>query len=140
NDVWMKEVFAGFMGGKIANPAFPNINHDLLFLTSHYPSAYAEDRSKGTHPIRQNLDNLKNAGSLYGSIIYDKAPIMMRQLEQTMGEEAFKKGIQTYISSFANSNADWNDLITILDKESELDLAEWSEVWVHQSSRPIFSA
>ncbi|MBS4071708.1 MAG: peptidase M1 [Algoriphagus sp.] len=140
DDVWMKEVFAGFMGGKIANPAFPNINHDLLFLTSHYPSAYAEDRSKGTHPIRQNLDNLKNAGSLYGSIIYDKAPIMMRQLEQTMGEETFKKGIQTYISSFANSNADWNDLISILDNESELDLAKWSEVWVHQSSRPIFSA
>lgn len=140
NDVWMKEVFAGFMGGKIANPAFPNINHDLLFLTSHYPSAYAEDRSQGTHPIRQELDNLKNAGSLYGSIIYDKAPIMMRQLEQTMGEEAFKKGIQTYISTFANSNADWNDLISILDKESELDLAKWSEVWVNQSSRPIFSA
>lgn len=139
DDVWMKEVFAGFMGGKIANPAFPKINHDLLFLTSHYPSAYAEDRSKGTHPIKQQLDNLKNAGSVYGSIIYDKAPIMMRQLEQTMGEEAFKKGIQTYIASFANSNADWNDLIGILDQESELDLTKWSEVWVNQSSRPIFS-
>lgn len=139
DDVWMKEVFAGFMGGKIANPAFPKINHDLLFLTSHYPSAYAEDRSKGTHPIKQQLDNLKNAGSVYGSIIYDKAPIMMRQLEQTMGEEAFKKGIQTYIATFANSNADWNDLIGILDQESELDLTKWSEVWVNQSSRPIFS-
>lgn len=139
NDVWMKEVFAGFMGGKIANPAFPNINHDLLFLTSHYPSAYAEDRSKGRHPIRQQLDNLKNAGSLYGSIIYDKAPIMMRQLEQTMGEEAFKKGIQTYISTFANGNADWNDLISILDEESKLELTQWSEVWVNQSGRPIFS-
>ena len=139
NDVWMKEVFAGFMGGKIANPAFPKINHDLLFLTSHYPSAYAEDRSKGTHPIRQQLDNLKNAGSVYGSIIYDKAPIMMRQLEQTMGEQSFKKGIQTYIATYANGNADWNDLIRILDQESELDLAQWSEVWVNQSSRPVFS-
>lgn len=139
NDVWMKEVFAGFMGGKIANPAFPNINHELLFLTSHYPSAYAEDRSKGTHPIRQQLDNLKNAGSVYGSIIYDKAPIMMRQLEQTMGEEAFRKGIQKYISTFANANADWNDLIRILDQESKLDLNQWSEVWVNQSGRPIFS-
>lgn len=139
DDVWMKEVFAGFMGGKIANPAFPNINHDLLFLTSHYPSAYAEDRSKGTHPIRQQLDNLKNAGSLYGSIIYDKAPIMMRQLEKTMGEEAFRKGIQRYIATFANGNADWNDLIVMLNQESEQNLVKWSEVWVNQSSRPIFS-
>ncbi|TDQ16270.1 aminopeptidase N [Algoriphagus boseongensis] len=139
NDVWMKEVFANFMAGKIANPAFPKINHDLLFLTSLYPGAYAEDRTRGTNPIRQELGNLKNAGSLYGGIIYNKAPIMMRQLETLMGEEAFKKGIQSYIRTLANGNADWNDLVKILDKETEEDLVAWSEVWVNQSSRPIFS-
>ncbi len=140
NDVWMKEVFAGFMAGKIANPAFPNINHELLFLTSHYPSAFAEDRTKGTNPIRQELANLKNAGSVYGSIIYDKAPIMMRQLETAMGEEAFRRGIQTYIKTFANGSADWNDLVAILDQETDMDLEKWSEVWVNQSGRPILSA
>jgi aminopeptidase N len=139
NDVWMKEVFAGFMAGKIANPAYPKINHDLLFLTSHYPSAFAEDRTKGTNPIRQELANLKNAGSVYGSIIYDKAPIMMRQLETAMGEEAFRRGIQVYINTFAYGSADWNDLVAILDKETEIDLTEWSEIWVNQSGRPIFS-
>jgi len=140
NDVWMKEVFAGFMAGKIANPAFPAINHDLLFLTSHYPSAFAEDRTEGTNPIRQELSNLKNAGSVYGSIIYDKAPIMMRQLENAMGGEAFQRGIQSYISTFANGSAEWNDLVEILDKETEIDLERWSEVWVNQSGRPIISS
>ena len=139
NDVWMKEVFAGFMAGKIVNPTYPNINHDLLFLTSHYPAAYSEDRTKGTNPIRQELGNLKNAGSLYGSIIYDKAPIMMRQLETAMGETAFQRGIQTYIKTFANKSANWNDLVSILDKETEIDLQKWSEVWVNQSGRPILS-
>ncbi|WP_026955396.1 M1 family metallopeptidase [Algoriphagus vanfongensis] len=138
NDVWMKEVFANFMAGKIVNPNFPSINHDLLFLTSNYPAAYAEDRTWGTNPIRQDLANLKNAGSLYGNIIYSKAPIMMRQLEANIGEKAFQKGIQEYIRDFANSNADWNDLVTRLDKQSEIDLKKWSEVWVNQSSRPIF--
>lgn len=139
NDVWMKEVFAGFMAGKIANPTFPDINHDLLFLTSHYPAAYSEDRTKGTNPIRQELGNLKNAGSLYGSIIYDKAPIMMRQLETAMGEKSFQNGIQTYIKTFANESANWNDLVKILDKESEIELQKWSDVWVNQSGRPILS-
>lgn len=139
NDVWMKEVFAGFMAGKIVNPTYPNINHDLLFLTSHYPAAYSEDRTKGTNPIRQELGNLKNAGSLYGSIIYDKAPIMMRQLETAMGETAFQRGVQTYIKTFANKSANWNDLVSILDKETEIDLQKWSEVWVNQSGRPILS-
>ena len=139
DDVWMKEVFANFMADKIVNPAFPGINHQLLFELSHYPSAFAEDRTAGSNPIRQNLENLKNAGSLYGNIIYDKAPIMMRQLELATGKDTFRKGIQEYIQKYAYSNADWNDLISILDEKSPLDLKKWSNVWVNQSGRPIFS-
>ena len=139
NDVWMKEVFANFMADKIMNPAFPNINHKLQFLATHYSSAYDEDRTKGTHPIRQNLANLKNAGSLYGNIIYNKAPIMMRQLEATMGKEEFQKGIQKYIQKYANSNADWENLVDILDKETPVNLKKWSDVWVNQSGRALFA-
>src|SRR3989449_4109605 len=79
NDVWMKEVFANFMAAKIVDPAFQNVNHDLRFLVANYPAAYAVDRTAGTHPVRQELENLDEAGSLYGAIIYQKAPIVMRQ-------------------------------------------------------------
>lgn len=139
DDVWMKEVFANFMADKIMNPIFPKINHNLQFFTTHYSGAFAEDRSLGTHPIRQHLANLKDAGSLYGSIIYNKAPIMMRQLEATMGKEAFQKGIEKYIQKYANDNADWNNLVEILDTETPLDMKKWSEVWVNKSGRAIFS-
>ena len=139
NDVWMKEVFANFMADKIVNPAFPDINHDLAFMLTHYPRAYGEDRTLGTNPIRQNLENLNDAGSLYGSIIYNKAPIMMRQLETTMGKPAFKKGIQNYIKKYEYGNAVWNDLVALLDAETEKDLNKWSEIWVNRSSRPIFT-
>ena len=139
NDVWMKEVFANFMADKIVNPVYPEINHNLSFMMSHYPSAYSEDRTKGTNPIRQPLDNLKNAGSLYGRIIYNKAPIMMRQLEYLLGESQFQEGIQEYIKTYANSNADWLDLVEILDKKSVGNIKNWSEVWVNSSGRPIFT-
>ena len=138
NDVWMKEVFANFMADKIMNPAFPNIDHQLAFMITHYPNAYGEDRTLGTNPIRQDLENLNNAGSLYGSIIYNKAPIMMRQLETVLGKDEFKSGIQEYITSFAYKNAVWGELIEILDKKSSTDIAAWSNVWVNNSSRPIF--
>ncbi|ASV29102.1 M1 family metallopeptidase [Maribacter cobaltidurans] len=139
NDVWMKEVFANFMADKIVNPAFPDINHELAFMVGHYPSAYGEDRTKGTNPIRQKLENLNNAGSLYGSIIYNKAPVMMRQLEAVVGKEKFKEGIREYIDTYQNSNADWNNLVQILDRQTEKDLLQWSEVWVNSSGRPIFT-
>ncbi|MFV1447662.1 M1 family aminopeptidase [Maribacter sp. HS] len=139
NDVWMKEVFANFMADKIMNPAFPNIDHQLAFMITHYPNAYGEDRTLGTNPIRQKLDNLNNAGSLYGSIIYNKAPIMMRQLETVLGKDAFKEGIQEYIETFAFKNAEWGELIEILDKKSSTDIIAWSSIWVNNSSRPIFN-
>ncbi len=139
DDVWMKEVFANFMADKIMNPIFPKINHNLQFFSAHYASAYAEDRSLGTHPIKQNLANLKDAGSLYGAIIYNKAPIMMRQLEASMGKEAFQKGLEKYIKKYANDNADWNNLVEILDAETPLDMQKWSKVWVNKSGRAIFT-
>ncbi|MCI2229114.1 M1 family aminopeptidase [Polaribacter sp. MSW13] len=138
NDVWMKEVFANFMADKIMNPVFPEVNHQLNFMMSHYPSAYSEDRTKGTNAIRQYLGNLKNAGSLYGRIIYNKAPIMMRQLEYLLGEVIFKEGMQEYIKTYANSNADWNELVSILDEKSTRDIKKWSDVWVNSSGRPVF--
>ena len=139
DDVWMKEVFANFMADKIMNPIFPKVNHNLQFFSAHYANAYAEDRSLGSHPIKQNLANLKDAGSLYGSIIYNKAPIMMRQLEASMGKETFQKGIEKYIQNYANNNADWNNLVEILDAETPLDMQKWSKVWVNQSGRAIFT-
>ncbi|MCR8669031.1 M1 family aminopeptidase [Aestuariibaculum sp. M13] len=139
DDVWLKEVFANFMADKTVNGSFPNINHDLKFLTSHYPSAYSEDRTQGATPIRQNLGNLKNAGTLYGNIIYHKAPIMMRQLEVIMGEEPFRRGMRNYIKTYANDNATWNDLVELLDNETPIDLKQWSEVWVTKSGRPVIS-
>ncbi len=92
NDVWMKEVFANFMAAKIVNPSFPGVNHELRFLLQNYPAAYDVDRTAGANPIRQSLDNLNEAGSLYGAIIYQKAPIVMRQLEALIGRRRLPGG------------------------------------------------
>jgi len=137
NDVWMKEVFANFMAAKIVNPSFPEINHELRFLLAHYPAAYDIDRTPGTNAIRQRLDNLNDAGSLYGAIIYQKAPIVMRQLEATTGAATFRDGMREYLKAHAFANATWPDLIAVLDRRTPEDLASWSHAWVEQPGRPI---
>jgi len=140
DDVWLKEVFANFIADKIINPSFDKINHDLYFLIDHYPPAYKIDRGKGANPIRQKLNNLNNAGSLYGNIIYHKAPIMMRQLESILGTEKFQEGMIEYVHTYANGNADWNDLVEILDKKTILDIKQWSNVWVSSPGRPMIKS
>jgi aminopeptidase N len=136
DDVWTKEVFANFMAAKIVNPAFPKVNHDLRFLVAHYPQAYSVDRTGGTHPIRQELANLNEAGSLYGPIIYQKAPIVMRQLERLIGADRLQEGLREYLQTFRFGNATWLDLVSILDGRSDLDVAAWSRAWISEAGRP----
>jgi aminopeptidase N len=139
DDVWMKEVFANFMAAKIVNPSFPDVNHELRFLFAHHPAAYQVDRTSGTNPIRQPLANLDDAGQLYGAIIYQKAPVVMRQLELLVGENAFRDGLREYLKRYAFSNATWSDLIRILDARTKQDLVQWSRAWVEERGRPTFT-
>jgi aminopeptidase N len=136
DDVWLKEVFANFMAAKIVNPTFPEIDHDLRFLLDYYPPAYDVDRTEGSNPIRQRLTNLNEAGSLYGNIIYDKAPIVMRQLESLTGADMFRDGLRDYLKRFSFGNATWPDLIRLLDDRTPADLVAWSHAWVEEDRRP----
>ena len=139
DDVWLKEVFAGYMSDKIVSPDFPDVNHELRFMLSRYPAAYAVDRTRGTNPIIQDLDNMKDAGSLYGAIIYNKAPIVMRHLEKLTGEDELRKGLQTWLKKYSWGNARWDDLISLLENESHVPLEEWSRMWVREAGMPVLS-
>jgi aminopeptidase N len=139
NDVWLKEVFANFMAAKIVNPDFPELNHELRFLLSHYPSAYAVDRTSGANPVLQKLDNLNLAATMYGSIIYQKAPILMKQLEIMIGKPAMQKSLRNYLEEYSYSNATWDDLVKIIAAHTEKEVIEWSETWIKQQGMPTYS-
>ena len=138
DDVWTKEVFANFMADKIAREQFPGINHDLAFIKTHYPLALSTDRTQGTHPIQQPLDNMNKAGLLYGNIIYHKAPIMMSKLEKEKGVDNLRDGLRSYLQHYAYGNATWDDLIAELDRfNPEHSAQSFSDVWVKQKGMPV---
>lgn len=139
NDVWTKEVFANYFAACITEPLFPNVNHSLNWMKTYTSASLAEDRTPGSNSIRQPLDNLRNAGLIYGNIIYNKAPVMMQKLVEIMSEEAYQEGIREYLKTYAYGNATWDDLIAILDARSEEDLASFSDVWVNQKGMPHIS-
>lgn len=136
DDVWTKEVFANYFAACISEPLYPDINHQLNRIKTFTASSLSEDRTPGTTSIRQPLDNLRNAGLIYGQIIYNKAPVMMIKLVELMGEDKFREGIREYLNTYAYSNATWNDLIRILDNKTAEDLAAFSDVWVNQKGMP----
>lgn len=134
--VWLKEVFANFIADKIINPQFPEINHQLNFIINHFPESYSVDRTSGANPIDQELENMKDAGTLYGSIIYHKAPIVMQHLETITGDSILQAGLQEYLLKNMYGNANWNDLISILKTKTDFELENWSKQWVNTPGMP----
>jgi aminopeptidase N len=137
DDVWTKEVFANWFAAQMTRPLFPEVDAALSDFKQFNIPAYEEDRTAGSNAIKQRLGNLADAGLIYGNIVYDKAPVVMNMLAERMGPEAFRTGLQEYLRSFSYANADWSDLIAILDRQTEEDLAAWSRSWVSEKGMPV---
>ena len=140
DDVWTKEVFANWFAAQITRPLFPEVDAPLSDFKRFNLTAYEEDRTAGSNAIKQVLPNLSDAGLIYGNIVYDKAPVVMDMLAKRMGSEAFQAGLREYLRSFSYGNADWSDLIAILDRRTDEDLAAWSRSWVSEKGMPIYEA
>lgn len=143
--VWVKEVFAGFFASQIARPLYPKVDFGINDL-GFYTSAYAEERTKGTTSIQQELPNLRYAGLIYGNIIYQKSPVVMNMLYEKMGPERFQAAIREYLTTYAYSNASWDDIADIFAKHQpdELkgtpgEIKEWSKYWIYGKGMPHIS-
>ena len=99
-DVWMKEVFANFHGGEDRQPVISLHQPRPAISVRVLPGRVRRSIARKAKPIRQPLANLSDAGTLYGNIIYDKAPIVMRQLETLVGPDPFRDGMREYLRRF----------------------------------------
>ena len=138
DDVWTKEVFANWFAAQMTGPLFPEVDAALSDFKQFNLPAYEEDRTDGSNAVKQRLDNLSDAGLIYGNIVYDKAPVVMRMLADRMGPKAFREGLREYLRTFSYANADWSDLIAILDRHSPEDLSAWSRSWVSEKGMPVY--
>lgn len=138
NEVWLKEVFANYIGDKFGATKTKNNDFNLRFVLSKFPGAYYADRYKSSDPLMRDLPNLNQAGLAYGEISYSKAPIIMHQLELLMSPDSFKAGIRDYVHKYAGGNADFRELTAQLQKHASENLADWLNVWINKSGRPIF--
>jgi len=136
DDLWLKEGFAQYMAYRALSQLKPDEHVWQRFYLSIKPAAYAIDSTLGTTPIYQNIDNLENAKSAYGAIVYSKAPGLLRQLAFIVGDEHFRDGLRIYLKEHQYGNAEWSDLVKSLERASGQSLTDWAEAWIHRRGMP----
>jgi aminopeptidase N len=139
DDLWLKEGFANLMAAKAAEAITPEHNSWIAFRQLK-ASAYRTDVTPGTTPIWQRLPNLSAAKSAYGSIVYSKAPAVLRQAEFYLGADAFRRAVQAFVQTHAYGAADWADLVRALEGASGRKLDRWADAWVKRRGMPVVRA
>ncbi|MFN3244345.1 MAG: M1 family metallopeptidase [Planctomycetota bacterium] len=136
DDLWLKEGFATFFGYRAMAALEPGQRAWLRFLQRVKPRAYAVDATPGTTPVFQELQNLADAKSAYGAIVYNKAPAVLRALFAQLGPEVFQTGVKRFLDKHAYGSATWQDLAAALEGAARQDLRRWSERWLLAPSMP----
>ena len=138
DDLWLKEGFATYLAAVMQADLNPGANAWKTFYLRNKPAAYAVDASAGTTPVWQALDNLDQAKSNYGAIVYNKAPGILKQLNYLVGDSAFRNGLRGYLSSHAYGNATWRDLLGAVGKAGHRSLVEWGSSYILRPGMPKF--
>ncbi len=137
DDVWGKEIFARYMAAKITRDKLPKIDLELNYIQTFQAHAIAIDRTDDTHPIVQTQACPDETTILADNIIHDKIPVMMRILEQLMGQKRMQSSLQKFLRKFYFKSASWDDLVETLDRETpSIGIRQMADAWTEQKGIP----
>jgi aminopeptidase N len=137
DDLWLKEGFATYMAAKMQAALDSSSGAWKTFYLRTKPPAYAVDVTRGTTPVWQVLDNLDQAKSNYGPIVYNKAPSVLKQLDFLVGPDAFQRGLRRFLQKHAYANATWRDLLAAIGAESGRSLDAWGKQYILRPGIPV---
>jgi aminopeptidase N len=135
DDLWLKEGFANFMAAKATEALLPEFDAWTAFHALK-TSAVRTDSTRGTSAIRYPLENLADAKSAYGNIVYSKGPAVLRQAEFYLGEEVFRRAVRSFVRRHAYGAAGWQDLVRAFERSSGRKLGRWAAAWVQRRGMP----
>lgn len=138
DDLWLKEGFANYMAAKAAEAILPRSEAWTAFGVRK-SEAVRTDATRGTVPVRQPLDNLDQAKSAYGNIVYNKAPAVLRQAEFLLGDEVMTRAVRAFVREHAFGVADWGDLVRAFEVAAGYSLQTWAAAWVATAGLPTIS-
>lgn len=78
-------------------------------------------------------DRSAEKGPVTSAITYQKGAWFLHMLRDSIGNENFHKGIQSYYSHFMNSNATTNDFLHEMEQASGKDLKAFFDQWLYHS-------
>ncbi|HEY0411928.1 MAG TPA: M1 family aminopeptidase [Allosphingosinicella sp.] len=109
DDLWLNEGFASWMATKATQALHPEWEPGLGIVEGR-EAAVRLDSVATTHPIVQHVTTVEQISQAFDSITYRKGEAVITMLEDYVGSEAWRRGVQAYIRAHRLSNTQTDDL------------------------------
>ncbi len=138
DNIWLNEGFATWMENKPVAATHPEWNVPLLVASGEQDTLNL-DAQPTTRAIRAKAETPAEINQLFDGIAYGKASDVLLTVENYLGEESFRKGVQAYLSAHEYANATAEDFWNAQTAASGKPVDKIMESLVAQPGVPILT-
>jgi aminopeptidase N len=94
---------------------------------------FPEDQGPLAHPVRPR--RYREINNFYTATVYEKGAEVVRMIRTIIGADAFRRGLNLYLSRHDGEAATIEDFVRAFEEASNRDLTQFS-LWYHQAGTP----
>eukprot|EP00808_Paulinella_micropora_P026219 g54899.t1 len=136
-NLWLNEGFARFMEFLCLSKLFPDWDMWVEFTEQVSSRAKSLDALRSTHAVEVPVKWPEEINEIFDLISYAKGGTVIRMLADTLGEDTFQRGLQSYLQTHSYRNACTEDLWQALQQSSSRDVTALLSPWVKQVGFPL---
>jgi len=138
--LWLNEGFASWIEYLCVDYCFPKWDIWTQFVASDYTRALELDALRSSHPIEVPVGHPSEVDEIFDEISYNKGACIIRMLNDFIGDEAFRAGLNKYLTKHAYSNTQTEDLWQELEEASNKPVQSIMSTWTKQMGYPVITA
>ena len=144
NGIWLNEAFATFMEIMAVDAFRPAWDRWTTFSLDR-TDAFEVDSLTTSRTVEFPVRAPSDCEGMFDVLTYQKGGALLRMLQQYLGEERFRQGVNNYLRTHAYGNTETSDLwdgieaVTTADGGTE-PVRELMDSWIWQAGFPLVSA
>ncbi|MFM8871202.1 MAG: M1 family metallopeptidase [Actinomycetota bacterium] len=146
NGIWLNEAFATFMEVAACDAFAPQWKRWVSFGLER-SVAFETDSLHSTRPIEFEVQSPDDSEGMFDVLTYQKGGAVLRMLEQYLGEERFRRGVNRYLTTHSYGNTETSDLWDAIeasvandDDGENVPVRRLMDSWIWQAGYPLISA
>jgi len=118
---------------------FPSYNIWNQFVNDELVRALDLDALDNSHPIEVPVGHPAEIDEIFDAISYSKGASILRMLYNYIGDDAFRKGMNLYLTRHSYKNAQTEDLWDALEEASNKPVRRLMSTWTLQKGFPVIT-